>query len=106
MGSYEAATILKVTGQNFCNLHQRHPAFPPPRALLKCGPVWDKADIEEFAVNPWFVNRGKGKHYPKTVDHVELERQLDSRPRTSQKSNPSLDKRTIYHEKQVRRSRD
>lgn len=49
LGLSEVADLLGVSRQAVGNWRQRRGGFPPPRAELKSGPVWQQADIVGWA---------------------------------------------------------
>lgn len=49
MGRTEAATCLGVSTQHLWNIRHGDPAFPQPLATLRCGPIWDADEIEDYA---------------------------------------------------------
>lgn len=48
MGPAEISDLLGVSRQRVHQL-QSTAAFPKPLAHLRCGAIWDAADIEQFA---------------------------------------------------------
>ena len=50
VGSYEAARIAGVSKSRF-NYMINRAMVPVPFAKLRCGPIWLKSDIEEWAAN-------------------------------------------------------
>lgn len=60
VGCYEACVITGISRQRF-SLMNKNGRVPKPVAELKCGPIWLKSDIEEWAA---FRNRKPGKPRP------------------------------------------
>jgi hypothetical protein len=49
VGAYEAATVLGITPSALWERRQRHDNFPSPVAELRCGPVWFRWQIQDYA---------------------------------------------------------
>lgn len=48
-GTAEAAEILGVTRQRIAEIRKTHAGFPQPVEELSATPVWDRAQVEQFA---------------------------------------------------------
>ncbi len=46
-GVYEVAELLEITPSSLAD-RRRHPSFPEPVAVLRCGPVWDLDDVDDY----------------------------------------------------------
>jgi hypothetical protein len=66
MGATEVADYLHVSRQRVLELRQKHADFPQPLEQLKAGPVWDKAEIEQFLEN-WDRTPGRPRKHPLPV---------------------------------------
>ena len=66
MGATEVAEYLHVSRQRVLELRQKHADFPAPLEQLKAGPVWDKAEIENF-LEHWDRTPGRPRKHPLPV---------------------------------------
>lgn len=48
LGSAELCSLLGVTRQRIAQI-TKHPDFPPPRAVLTMGSIWDLATVTTWA---------------------------------------------------------
>ena len=72
VGLAEAAALLEISTASICDRRRRTyepgdllPPFPAPIAELKCGPIWERAQIEDYAAEverlaglSWFERHG------------------------------------------------
>ena len=49
VGSFEAAELLGISRSALWERRRRHDNFPPPVAELRCGPVWFRWQIQDYA---------------------------------------------------------
>jgi hypothetical protein len=49
VGAYEAAELLAITRSALWERRRRHDNFPSPVAELRCGPVWFRWQIQDYA---------------------------------------------------------
>jgi hypothetical protein len=49
VGSFEAARLLGITRSALWERRQKHENFPPPACELRCGPVWFRWQIQDYA---------------------------------------------------------
>ncbi len=49
VGAFEAAELLRITRSALWERRRRHANFPPPVAELRCGPVWFRWQIQDYA---------------------------------------------------------
>ena len=47
-GITEVAELASISRSAVSNWIKRDPSFPRPLAVLACGPIWDKADVETW----------------------------------------------------------
>jgi transcriptional regulator with XRE-family HTH domain len=63
VGTSEVAKMLGVTRQRVSQLWRQNANFPPPLAVLECGPIWVEDWLAEFA-RVWQRKSGR----PKSTD--------------------------------------
>jgi predicted DNA-binding transcriptional regulator AlpA len=61
VGSFEAAELLGISRAALWERRGRHDNFPPPVADLRCGPVWFRWQIHDYAAEERRLGR-RGWH--------------------------------------------